>query len=827
MSGKERSRALAVVAAVALTLAALAGIEHPVAVAAAPLNATIAAPIAPAPLSRGAAPGGSTRAVEGRTSPAARRGPAGLEGGSGAAISSGGPAADPPLTPIVDPSFQGVICTGGNCTADPNWTEVSSGHFDTEDNNYNGLTGYTGLDGSPYTADLCGYPTCDPDEVYQTFTVPDNVSQATLTFDAAAVCPLPPDATCDTGPDYPLTVGLSDASGNEVDTAFTFSVTNPSTGYYISPMSPESVDAASLTAFLQAHPLQSVRVFADDVAAPGDYTEWFVDNIVLSVTALASAPTRVTATSAAPGDASLSWSAPADATVDGVTGYTVTEYNDQGTQVGTPQPVSGTSTTFTGLTDGTPWYWSVAAVNPVGMGTAAESNSVTPLSGAAPGAAMTAVSTDQYFLPNSDGSTWQVMDESSLAFTVTPSSGEDVLLGANCDLWTFTAGYNQDIGIQVTAGSGTPVLAAWKESGGFGGTFSPNAAFVETVYPMSAGTTYTVQVVWKTNKPAIGATIAAGAGPIGTAFSPTRLTADVLPSGYQSEVSTTQYTLSNSSGSSWTEIDAANLTATLSPSVSEDAVVSGNADLWTANAGYNQDLGIEVSVDGATPVLVAWKESGGFAGTFSPNAAFVQEVYPLTAGNTYVFSLWWKTNRAAPGATIYAGAGSSPTFSPTRITAYVLPANAAPEQWESVVSDEQYQLANSNGSTWTEMDASTLVTPSITIASAGAAETVLVSGNADLWTANATYNQDIGIFVSEDAGTPTLVAWKESGGFAGTFSPNAAFVQAVYTLEPGHNYVFSLWWKTNKPASGVIIYAGAGPIGTLYSPTRLTVVPQL
>ena len=63
-------------------------------------------------------------------------------------------------------------------------------------------------------------------------------------------------------------------------------------------------------------------------------------------------------------------------------------------------------------------------------------------------------------------------------------------------------------------------------------------------------------------------------------------------------------------------------------------------------------------------------------------------------------------------------------------------------------------------------------------------------------------------------------------GPIGTFSPNAAFVQAVYTMNPGNSYVFSLWWKTNKPASGTI-FAGAGPIGSAFSPTILNVVPQM
>jgi hypothetical protein len=108
----------------------------------------------------------------------------------------------------------------------------------------------------------------------------------------------------------------------------------------------------------------------------------------------------------------------------------------------------------------------------------------------------------------------------------------------------------------------------------------------------------------------------------------------------------------------------------------------------------------------------------------------------------------------------------------------------------------------------------------------GSAETVLVSGNADLWTANGGYNQDLGIFVSKDGGTATLLAWTESGGFAGTYSPCAAYVQTVYTMSSGHTYVFSLGWKTNIPALGATIEAAAGGGPTVFSPTRLTVVPR-
>jgi len=74
-----------------------------------------------------------------------------------------------------------------------------------------------------------------------------------------------------------------------------------------------------------------------------------------------------------------------------------------------------------------------------------------------------------------------------------------------------------------------------------------------------------------------------------------------------------------------------------------------------------------VSEDGGPSDLLAWKESGGFAGTFSPNAAFAQTEFHMTSGHTYVFTLVWKTNRSAPTSTIYAGAGGAAPFSPSRL----------------------------------------------------------------------------------------------------------------------------------------------------------------
>jgi len=274
----------------------------------------------------------------------------------------------------------------------------------------------------------------------------------------------------------------------------------------------------------------------------------------------------------------------------------------------------------------------------------------------------------QYRLDHSDGSTWSAIDPGNLDFTFPAPSTGTAIIGANADLWTATAGVNQDIGIFVNdnAGSGDRLLA-WKESGGFAGTFSPNAAFVLTTFPMTAGVSYSVRLKWKSNKPTSGV-IFAGAGPAAP-FSPTSLTMELVPSGtgVTDRVSTGQYNLTSSDGQTWTGIDQPTFATSITATSNCVGIVSGNADLWTVNAGYNQDLAILVGGD-----VNAWKESGGFAGTFSPNAAFVQTVMALPAGVPAAIDLQWKTNKSAPGASIRAAAGPSMPFSPTRLTVQVI-----------------------------------------------------------------------------------------------------------------------------------------------------------
>ena len=87
-------------------------------------------------------------------------------------------------------------------------------------------------------------------------------------------------------------------------------------------------------------------------------------------------PTGVTATPAN-GQAQVSWTPPTNNNGSAVTGYTVTPY--RGTTAGTPVQItdpSTTSTTVTGLTNGTGYTFVVAAANNVGTGTASAASSV-------------------------------------------------------------------------------------------------------------------------------------------------------------------------------------------------------------------------------------------------------------------------------------------------------------------------------------------------------------------------------------------------------------------------------------------------------------------
>ena len=426
----------------------------------------------------------------------------------------------------------------------------------------------------------------------------------------------------------------------------------------------------------------------------------------------------------------------------------------------------------------------------------------------------------QYKLTGNNGSAWAHMDDTApLSVTFTPSVASYAVLTANTSLWTSRAGYNQDVGIAVSGGafpttSGQP--EAWKESGG-ARTFAPNAAFVQTVIPVAASTQYTATLVWKANV-SDPYTIWAGAGPVaGLAYSPTRITAMLVPQSAGTvffKSSASQYSLPGSDGAAWHNMDSgSNLSVQFTPPAGTwIAFVGANSDLWTKNGGFNQDIGVSMS-GGAYPTAGGqpefWKESGGGA-TFSPNAAFAHGALPVVAGTTYTATVQWKANRPDSG-TIMAGAGPiGIKYSPTTLTVLLISASAA----SAVSSTQQYTDSSNDGATWDTVDGTNL---QFTL-SPGSDTNYLFSANADLWTNTGGFGQDIGIMVSGGSfGAGTVVAWQESGG-AFTFSPNAAFAEGDVTLPGGSTYTITLVWKANQNDPNTI-YAGAG--NGPYSPTWL------
>lgn len=283
-------------------------------------------------------------------------------------------------------------------------------------------------------------------------------------------------------------------------------------------------------------------------------------------------------------------------------------------------------------------------------------------------------------------------------------------------------------------------------------------------------------------------------------------------------VSWQQYELSGSDGVTWQPVDRNALSLLITPSVDSNAVLSANADLWTAGAGVNQDLGITVSGGGyGAGEVVAWKEAGG-AATFSPHPVTVQAVAALKAGISYTVTLDWKTNHPT-GASIFVGAGGSAPFSPTRLSAQLVGTND--QSLQTAASTQQYTLTGSDGNTWIDMVSGT--SGLIVLFTPAAPGSALISVNADLWSQNLGVNQDIGIRITGGAfgySGGQLVAWRESGGVGSTFSPNPALLQTQVLVDKGVTYSVKVQWKSNHATDGTI-RAGAG-LGPDFSPTRIT-----
>ena len=161
-----------------------------------------------------------------------------------------------------------------------------------------------------------------------------------------------------------------------------------------------------------------------DAPSTPDNTWMYLDDVTLTQPAVPAAPTGVTAV-AGSGSATLSWSAPTNTGGSAITSYTVTPYI--GTTAQTPRTVTGsppaTTTTVTGLTNGTAYTFRVSATNATGTSAqSTASNAVTPspLPGAPTGVtaeAANASATVSWSAPTNTGGS------AITSYTVTPYIG--------------------------------------------------------------------------------------------------------------------------------------------------------------------------------------------------------------------------------------------------------------------------------------------------------------------------------------------------------------------------------------------------------------------
>jgi hypothetical protein len=592
---------------------------------------------------------------------------------------------------------------------------------------------------------------------------------ATLTPSTAFIGPV---TSSPTAPAAPTAVSAV-ASDGQATVSWTAPANGGSaiTGYTVTTSPGGATTPASGTSVLVTG-LTDGNAYTFTVTATNSVGTGPVSNASTPVTP-AAAPGAPTAVSAVAGDgqATVSWTAPA-AHGSPITGYTVTA-----SPGGATTPASGTSVLVTGLTDGTPYTFTVTATN--GAGTSLASASSTPVTPTpvvtAPAAptSVTAVPGDGQatvsWTPPSDGGS------PITGYTVTSSPGAIVV---------NTGGTSVAV-TGLTDGTSYTFTVTAKNSAGTGPSSAPSSPVTPMAAPTAPGaptivsaTSGNAEVVVTWTAPADG----------GSAITGYTVSASPGPSTATTAGATSAAVTNLSNGVSYTfTVTATNGVGTGAPSDPSAAVVP-NPTAPDAPTGAN-------AVAGDGQATVSWTDpnSNGSAitgytvttfpgGTTTPASDTPVLVTGLTDGTAYTFTV-----------TATNGAGTSSASAPSSPVTPAAPATApdAPSGVGAVAGDGQATVS------WTAPAANGSPITGYTVTTSPGGTTMPSSGTSLLVT-GLTDGQPYTFTVTATNGAGTSGQSAPSTPVTPMAAGSAPGAPTAVTAVPGNNQATVSW---NAPAS--------------------------
>ena len=279
-------------------------------------------------------------------------------------------------------------------------------------------------------------------------------------------------------PSAPTGVSASAANGQAIVTwsASTSSPGSPLTGYAVTPsvrgIPLQSMLVGNVTSFTVPN-LANGQPYSFSVAGVNAVGPGSTASSGTVTPGLPGAPTGVTIGTRGNGFENLSWTAPSSSGASAITGYLITPQIAGVAQTATTLWGSGTSTSITGLTDGTNYTFAVAAINVFGTGSAGTSGSNNPykkIPGAltgVQGTAGNAQATVTWAPPSDNGGSsitsytiTPYIGGTAQATTSAPSSPATVLGLTNGTTYTFTVAAVNSIGAGAASASSWAVIPA-------------------------------------------------------------------------------------------------------------------------------------------------------------------------------------------------------------------------------------------------------------------------------------------------------------------------------------------------------------------------------